>query len=67
MSEKPKMSLTGWNILTWIKGRKKTIITMVATMLMFYVTDLGVASVVAGSIIESGIAIFEYYLKQREL
>lgn len=63
----PKNSFIGWEFYEFIKGRKKSLITGVVTLLSFWIADSALVAVIAGLVIESGLGILEYYLKKKRL
>ena len=63
----PSNTMVGWDLLTYVKKRKKTVITMVASILLYIITNNEIASIIAGGSVEMGFALVEYYLKNIEL
>lgn len=61
----PSFSFTGWNLWEFLKGRKKTAVTVIATVLGYYLTQDFPSSVVAGAIVEGAWATIEYWAKKR--
>lgn len=57
-------SFNYWNIWTFIKGRKKTAVTIVGYMLGYLITDSAVVGTVAAAVVEGGFALGEYYFKR---
>ena len=61
-----KMSFEGWNIVEFLKGRKKSIISLVAAGLGLFIFNSEVVAISAGLIVEMGIGVIEYYIKKYE-
>ena len=61
---KEARSFLGWDIWRFIKGRKKTAITVAAFILGYLFTDSATAAVVAGAAVEMIWAVVEYYFKK---
>ena len=64
---KDVMSFKGWDLFIFVKDRKKTVVTALATFLAFGITDDATSAVLAGAIVEGVFAVTEYYLKKRQL
>lgn len=63
----PEFSMFGFNILTLLKKRKKTIIASLAAVIMYLITDAELASIMAGFLIEALIGVGEFYFKKVDL
>ena len=61
-----KFSFNGWDIWTFIKGRKKTIITALATILAYWLRP-ELTSLIVGPIFEGIWATVEFFMKEVEL
>ena len=59
-------SFAGWEVLRFIQGRKKTIITLIATGLGYFLSNNEVIGILSGLIFEGLYAIGEYYFKKVE-
>ena len=58
------MSFKDWDILKFLQGRKKMIVTAIGVGLGYFITNSTTVAVVAGAIVEAGFALVEYYLKR---
>ena len=58
-----KYSFIGWNLLEFLKGRKKTVVTLVGGWLGYLFTDGVTGMVVAGGLVEMAFAIGDYWVK----
>lgn len=56
-------SFEGWQLWKFIKGRKKTAITVVGFLLGYLISDSEVIGLVSAGLVEMGFAITEYYVK----
>ena len=63
----PKFKMLGWDLITYLKKRKKTAITFVASIILYVMTDNAMASIIAGAVIEGIISIGEYYFNEIEM
>jgi hypothetical protein len=59
-------SFSGWNIWRFIKGRKKTIITVVASVCGYFALNQDLTGLVAGPVFEGVWSVVEYYFKTIE-
>ena len=59
-----KFSFEDWNILEFLKGRKKMIVTAVGVGLGYMISDSATIAVVAGAIVEACFALAEYWIKR---
>jgi len=62
----PTFSMIGWDILTYLKGRKRMVITTIGTVLGYVLTNNEVIAILSGAFCEMGFALGTYYLKQIE-
>ena len=60
-------SFSGWDVLRMINGRKKTAITIVGTILGYFIGDGIFVGALTGGIIEIVYGTIEFYLKQVKL
>jgi len=60
----PKFSFSGWEIWQFIKGRKKTAITLIAAALGYVIGDSTTIAAVSGGAVEIIWALCEYYIKE---
>lgn len=65
MVKSPKFSFKGWDILVFLKGRKKTLVTVIGAFLAYFILDDATNAIVAGAIVEATFAVAEYYIKER--
>ena len=56
-------SFNGWNVWQFIKGRKKTIITVVASICGYFALSQDLSGLIAGPVFEGIWAVAEYYFK----
>ena len=59
-----KFSLKGWNLLTFLKGRKKLLVTAVGAIVGYVATQNPALAAVAGAGAELLYAVFDYYIKE---
>ena len=59
-----KFSLKGWNFLTFLKGRKKLLVTAVGALVTYVATQDPALSAIAGAGAELLYAVFDYYIKE---
>jgi len=59
-------SFDGWDIIEYIKGRRKSAITVIAAILGYFMTNDANVAFVSGLIIEMIVSIGEYYFKKVE-
>ncbi|KKK99452.1 hypothetical protein LCGC14_2632610 [marine sediment metagenome] len=57
-------SFKGWDVWHFIKGRKKMVVTVVASLIGLLIYDSATAMVVSGGLVESGFALAEYFFKR---
>jgi hypothetical protein len=53
-----------WSFWEWLKGRKRSIITALAGVLLYVITDEALASIIGGVVIEAAFAIGDYYFSK---
>ena len=63
----PALSLELWSLLTYFKGRKKGIITVIATGLMLIMQDNEFAALLGGLAFESLWSVAEFFLSKIEV
>jgi hypothetical protein len=63
----PEMSMIGWDLITYAKKRKKTLITLVGVGVGFLITDSELIALIAGGVIEGILAIAEFYMNKIKL
>ena len=66
MVQSPAYSFQGWQIFEFLKGRKKTAVTLVGSLLGLFIMDSATVAIVSGAIIEMLFALGEYYVKPRD-
>ena len=59
-----KYSFADWDILEFLKGRKKMVVTAVGVGLGYLITDSATVAVVSGAIVEAVFALAEYWIKR---
>jgi len=62
-----EQSFQGFNIVELVKGRKKSLISLVGAGIAYFVSSDATVSFFAGLIVETGIGILTFYLKRVEL
>lgn len=60
-------SLAGWDLLTYIKDRRKGVVALLAAGIAYAVSDNELAAILAGLVFEGLISVAEFYLKRIEL
>ena len=66
MESSPSMSFRGWDIFVFFKGRKKMLVTLLAGVLAYVISDQATVAAVAGAGVEMVFSLVEYYLKKYE-
>ena len=64
MTTSPNFSFNGWSLWEFIKGRKKTAVTVVAGLLGYMISDSVTSAAVAGGFVEMVWALAEFYFKK---
>ena len=59
-----KYSLKGWSFLTFLKGRKKLLVTAVGAIAAYAITQNVALSGMIGAGAELLYAVFDYYIKE---
>lgn len=59
-----KFSFTGWNFLTFLKGRKKLLVTAVGGVVGWITTQNPAYAAIAAGGAELLYALFDYYIKE---
>jgi hypothetical protein len=59
-----RFSFKGWNLLTFLKGRKKLLITAVGGLVGFITTQNPAYAAIAAGGAELLYAVFDYYIKE---
>ena len=62
-----ELSMIGWDLLTYIKDRRKGAIAVIAGAIAFAISDSEVAAVISGVVFEGLISVAEFYLRRIEL
>lgn len=57
------LTFDGWNIVKFIKGRKRSVVALIATGLGYLLTNNELIAVASGLLFEMLISVGEYYLK----
>lgn len=66
LEKSPAFSLKGWDIWEFVKGRKKTAVTIVGFGLGYLITDSATVATVSAALIEMIFGICEYYIKEKK-
>ena len=61
----PAWSFKGWDIWSFVKGRKKSVVALVTTGIGFLILDSASSAVIAGGLVEALWGTLEYYSKAR--
>lgn len=61
----PKFSLKGWDLYTFIKGRKRMAVTILGSILGYVITNNETVAFASGAIVEAIFAVIDYYLTQK--
>lgn len=59
-----KYTMHGWQLWKFIKGRKKMVITLLAGIIGYVVSDSVTAAAVSGGLVEVGFSLAEYFFKE---
>jgi len=59
----PSLSFKGWDIWEFIKGRKKTAVTIAGFLLGYLIGDSATVATISAALVEMVFAIAEYYFK----
>lgn len=62
----PAWKMYGWDLLIYIKKRKKTAITVIGSLLAYLITNNEIVAILAGGLFEMGISVIEYWLTNVE-
>lgn len=60
----PKYSLKGWDLYTFVKGRKRMAVTILGSILGYVLTNNETIAFVSGAIVEAAFAVLDYYFTQ---
>lgn len=60
----PNNSFKGWELLQFLKGRRKLLITIVGAGIAYFISDSATVAIVSGAAVEMALALGEYYIKQ---
>jgi hypothetical protein len=60
-------SLELWSLLTYLKGRKKSLIALLGVVLGYVITDGALAAILSGVVLEGAFSIVEFYLSKVEV
>ena len=60
----PAFSMFGWDLLTYVKKRKKTLVTMLGGLIGYIISNNEIIAIFSAGIFEMGISLAEYYLKK---
>lgn len=61
---KKSKSFEGWKLFRFLKGRKKTIITVIASVCGYFALNQELTGLIAGPVFEGIWSIAEYYFKE---
>ena len=61
---KKSFSLEGWELWTYLKGRRRALVALVAAGIIYVVSDEELAAIIGGLIVESLFAIGDYYFQK---
>lgn len=60
----PNMSFELWSLWTYIKGRKRSLVTGVAALLLYLTTDEALAAIIGGVVVEGLFSVIDYYFTE---
>ncbi len=60
----PKFSFKGWNLWEFVRGRKKTIVTVLGSIMGYFALGQDLQGLLAGPIFEAVWATLEYFYKE---
>ncbi len=60
----PNFSFSGWDLLKFLRGRKKMIVTLVGAGLAYFISDSITVATASGAIVEGTFALAEYFFKR---
>jgi len=60
----PKLSMFGWDLLTYVKKRKKTLVTMIGGVIGYLITGDELIALISAGLFEMLLSLAEYYLKR---
>lgn len=63
----PSLSFELWSLMKYVKGRKKALIALIATGLVYLITNHELAALIAGLAFETVYSLVEFYLKEVEV
>jgi hypothetical protein len=58
-----KFSFKGWNLIGFLKGRKKLVITLIGACSTYAITQNVALAGIIGAVTELSYAVVEYYIK----
>jgi len=61
-----KFSFDYWDVWSFVKGRKKMAITLVAAAIGYVLTNSELSAIIAGGSVEMAWSVIEYYAKEQE-
>ena len=61
------MSLAGWDLLTYVKDRRKGVIAAIAGAIAYAITNSELSAVLAGVVFEGLVSVAEFYLRDVEI
>jgi hypothetical protein len=64
---KKEGSFKGWNLWKFLKGRKKTIVTIVGSICGYFALSQDLTGLIVGPVLEGIWAVAEFYFKKMEL
>lgn len=62
-----KYSFELWSLKEYLKGRKRSIVTGVAALLLYVITDEALAAIIGGIVVEGLFSVADYYLSEVEV
>lgn len=65
MNDSPSFSFQNWDIISFLKGRKKLIISAVGGLLGWFIFDSATVAILSAGVVEIGFALAEYFIKKR--
>ena len=62
--ESKSWSFKGWELVQFLKGRRKMFVTLVSVGVAYFVSDSTTTAIVAGALVEMAFALIEYFMKE---
>jgi len=60
----PSFSMMAWDLVTFAKKRKKTLITMIGGLLGYVISNNEIIAILSAGLFEVAVSVVEYYFKK---